>query len=342
MTRGWRARAPLRADLAGGTLDLWPLYLLHPDAMTVNVALSLQARVTYRGGGERWLLRAGDHGRRRSVAQGRVAEAARNAPAGDPFALVLHALAECSPLPPGCLTTTVQGPPGGGLGGSSALLIALMGLLARLGGLPPLRRRGAERARDLEARVLGFPTGTQDHYPAIHGGVLALRYRVGGAAVQRLPADRRALADRLVLAYSGRPHASAPTNWRLFCRRIEGDPVAVRCFARIARAGSRAAEALGEGDWRGLAAAMNADWLARRELDPRLAPRPLLRLEQAARQAGVAAAKCCGAASGGCMLFLLRRPDDRPRVEAALREAGGALLPVRIPARGLVVERIRP
>ena len=36
-------RAPVRADLAGGTLDLWPLYLFHPGARTVNVAISYHA-----------------------------------------------------------------------------------------------------------------------------------------------------------------------------------------------------------------------------------------------------------------------------------------------------------
>jgi len=37
--------APTRVDLAGGTIDIWPLYLFHPGAMTVNFATSLQARV---------------------------------------------------------------------------------------------------------------------------------------------------------------------------------------------------------------------------------------------------------------------------------------------------------
>src|SRR5512136_1849932 len=35
------AHAPCRVDLAGGTLDLWPLYLFHPGAVTVNFALSI-------------------------------------------------------------------------------------------------------------------------------------------------------------------------------------------------------------------------------------------------------------------------------------------------------------
>src|SRR5262249_32818173 len=36
--------APPRVDLAGGTIDIWPLYLFHPGATTVNFALSLYAR----------------------------------------------------------------------------------------------------------------------------------------------------------------------------------------------------------------------------------------------------------------------------------------------------------
>ena len=37
--------APTRCDLAGGTIDIWPLYLFHAGASTVNFALSLRARV---------------------------------------------------------------------------------------------------------------------------------------------------------------------------------------------------------------------------------------------------------------------------------------------------------
>ena len=37
------ARAPTRVDLAGGTLDIWPLYFLHPGALTVNCAITRYA-----------------------------------------------------------------------------------------------------------------------------------------------------------------------------------------------------------------------------------------------------------------------------------------------------------
>ncbi|MBV9211182.1 MAG: hypothetical protein JOZ52_11160, partial [Acidobacteria bacterium] len=35
--------APTRVDLAGGTIDIWPLYLFHPGAATVNFAINLRA-----------------------------------------------------------------------------------------------------------------------------------------------------------------------------------------------------------------------------------------------------------------------------------------------------------
>ena len=42
------AKAPCRVDLAGGTLDIWPLYLFHPGAVTVNFAVQVYATCTVR------------------------------------------------------------------------------------------------------------------------------------------------------------------------------------------------------------------------------------------------------------------------------------------------------
>src|SRR5579862_7715413 len=38
------AKAPCRVDLAGATLDIWPLYLFHDNVVTVNFAVN---RYTY-------------------------------------------------------------------------------------------------------------------------------------------------------------------------------------------------------------------------------------------------------------------------------------------------------
>lgn len=336
---GWRSQAPLRADLAGGTLDIWPLSQLHDDASTVNVALKLSAHVSFQPGGTRWRLRAGDHGARCSLATSGLQRAARRPRPGDPFALVTRVLADAGVDRPGELVTSVDGPPGGGIGGSSALLVALYGMGQRLQDAPIRRSRIPEIARDLESRVLGLPTGVQDYYPAVYGGALWLHYAPGGTEVERLDVDLEFLGARLVLAYSGRPHASAPSNWGIYRRRLEGDPIAVEAFSRIARAAVLAGRSLRNGDLGGLGRAMDDDWAARKVLEPRLAPPDLRRLEAAGRSAGARAAKCCGAASGGCMLFLLRRPGDRPAVEAALTESGARILPATLSSTGLRIRR---
>src|SRR5688572_27255387 len=46
------ARAPTRIDLAGGTIDLWPLYLLHDHPLTVNAAIDIEARARVETTGE--------------------------------------------------------------------------------------------------------------------------------------------------------------------------------------------------------------------------------------------------------------------------------------------------
>jgi D-glycero-alpha-D-manno-heptose-7-phosphate kinase len=37
------AKAPCRVDMAGGTIDIWPLYLFHTHAVTVNFAVDRYA-----------------------------------------------------------------------------------------------------------------------------------------------------------------------------------------------------------------------------------------------------------------------------------------------------------
>src|SRR4029453_10354376 len=50
------ASAPTRIDLAGGTLDIWPLYLFHDGAQTLNAAISLRASCAPRSRSDRRLV----------------------------------------------------------------------------------------------------------------------------------------------------------------------------------------------------------------------------------------------------------------------------------------------
>ena len=70
--------APTRVDLAGGTLDIWPLYLFHPGAATVNFGISLYARCRVEPrADDRVILESRDRGVRFETDVTGVAELAR-------------------------------------------------------------------------------------------------------------------------------------------------------------------------------------------------------------------------------------------------------------------------
>ena len=62
------ASAPTRINLAGGTLDIWPLYLFHPGALTVNVAIDRRASCRVETGWSGVRIESTDTGR---VSEGR-------------------------------------------------------------------------------------------------------------------------------------------------------------------------------------------------------------------------------------------------------------------------------
>ncbi len=330
-----RATAPLRADLAGGTLDLWPLGLLEDGGATVAVAVDLRVEAvagpSRRTG--RLELRAEDLRKERSVDPG-----ALSAGRPGPLELLERTSRAAAPGVPLRLATRSPVRAGSGLGTSSALGVAAAAACRAAAGLPVRRPSLVPLVRDLEARVLGIPTGTQDHEAALRGGIVVLAHRPGGARVARLAgAALAALRECLLLVDSGKGRSSGVSNWDLFRRRIEGDAAAVRAFRKVARAGSRAAEALVAGDLRALGRAMREDMAARADWSPLVLTPALEAILGAARRAGALGEKVCGAGGGGYAV-ILAPPDRRARIAAAVREAGGDPSPARPTGRGLRLE----
>jgi D-glycero-alpha-D-manno-heptose-7-phosphate kinase len=131
MAQAVTAHAPCRVDLAGGTLDIWPLYLFHAGAVTVNFAVNLltRCRVT-RLPGKRIHLKSIDTQREETFANLAALCGARR------FQHPLAARLVAFFAPEGGLAveTHSESPPGAGISGSSALMVAAT---AALGGIRP-------------------------------------------------------------------------------------------------------------------------------------------------------------------------------------------------------------
>lgn len=317
------ARAPTRIDLAGGTLDIWPICLLEPGAVTVNLAIDrlATARARPRTDGA-FVFTSVD---RRVESRHADLAALRTE-----TQLPLHREVALALAPEGGLELATESgvPPGSGLGGSSALFVAAaratMSATARDADEATLLRLVA----DMEARVIRVPTGTQDYVSAIHGGLSAIRFPPGGPQRDGIPADLDALAARIVLVYTGVPHDSAFNNWKLTKAYLDGDADVQAGFRAIAEAARILRGALLVNDLETAGDAVKADWEARRKLAPGISTKEIDALGEVAADAGAQAMKACGAGGGGCVFFWCR-DGSREAVASALRKSGADVLKFR-------------
>jgi len=326
--------APTRVDLAGGTIDIWPLYLFHPGATTVNFALSLRAhcRIETRND-DRVILESRD---RNVVLETRLDQIDQLFHE-EQLELVAKLVHFFKPAKGFHLTAHSEVPAGAGLAGSSALNIACVGALNRLVG----NRYGVQKfvtvAANVETTVIKVPAGFQDYYPALYGSVSCLHFRADGIEREALEVNAAELENRIAICYTGEPRLSGINNWEIFKRHIDGDRPLFQMFDSIRDSAIRMRELLLADDWERIATSMQQAHPNRKQLAPNITTPQMDRLIEKALANGAAAAKVCGAGGGGCIAFLCSE-GKKAQVENALAaESGVEILKWKVAHEGLVV-----
>jgi D-glycero-alpha-D-manno-heptose-7-phosphate kinase len=320
--------APTRIDLAGGTIDIWPLYLFHPGALTLNAAISLRAHVDVESRTDGAVVL-------RSIDTNRMVRATRwtELDGGGDLALLAH-LARHYRLENATLTTRGESPAGAGIAGSSALTIAVCGALARWTGDACDAAHLLQVAMNCECQTIRVPTGVQDYRPALYGGVAAIELGVAGITRVGIGVDPQELERRIVLAYTGAPRNSGTNNWEITKRHTDGDRHIFDCFERIRDTAAAMRAALERGDWDEVGRQIATEWDNRKRLAPGVTTPVIDDLIARAQAAGATAAKVCGAGGGGC-LFCYGPPHARPAIADALAAGGARLLDYHIETEGL-------
>ncbi|MGK7344762.1 MAG: GHMP family kinase ATP-binding protein [Candidatus Nitrospinota bacterium M3_3B_026] len=325
------ATAPARIDLAGGTLDIWPLNLMFDGPVTVNMAVDIRARASVKRKRDNRIILISEDREKRMEFENLRALHHRHALG------MLSRIAERFLDGGGVeIRTRSEAPAGAGLAGSSALNIAITAAMARLAD----ERLGGERliavARDIEAALLRVPTGLQDYGAAVYGGVNVFHFPPGGMRRENLPAAGRLLEERILLFYSGQSRNSGINNWEMFKRVIEGDRRAVSRFGKIAALAREAAGALRRGDMESFVRAVRQEWKARRGLFPGISTPMIDKAAARARRAGADAARILGAGGGGCFIIIVA-PRLREAVARAVEGAGPRRIPFSLSGGGLKV-----
>ncbi len=328
------ATAPCRVDLAGGGLDVWPVYLFHPGAVALNVAVDRRAWCRAELGGE------GVHVESKDTLQKASADTVEQLSGSGALALVREVLRALEVDSGVRVATRSPVPETAGLGAGAALAVAVAAAVSAARGRAIDPDRLWPLLRDAEARRRGRPVGARDFQPALYGGAVALHLEPGRPRMEALAVDPARVEESLLLVDAGSPGASGPAEWEAVKGQVEGHDRVREALAEVATVARKTREALLAGRFEDVVDLFAAEWEARRRLGPGAATPEIDRAIEVARGAG-AAAKPCGA-GGGSVVAVWAPPGDRGpgRREAALEAlsaAGFRVFPARVDLRGLEV-----
>jgi D-glycero-alpha-D-manno-heptose-7-phosphate kinase len=333
------ATAPTRVDLAGGTLDLWPIHNLLPLRATVNVAVSLNATVTIEPSKDgKFHLVSDDQNLADSGDFGHICKSKNLGLLG----ILLTAVWD-QQLPPIKMTTSAKSPAGAGLGGSSCLSVTVLKALwtakERITGrIQNISEEQLVRtAQDIESVVIHAPTGIQDYWGAVRGGINIIEYPFGNTTIQTLPGsiwDDQGF--KLICCYSGKSRASAINNWEIFKGIYDRDQKLIDRMKEIGEVAAACATAVKSKEWNKVIESSHAEWLLRCKLWPAIETTETRAIDTAAKQAGAIFTRVCGAGGGGVMAVFA--PQDRVQsVCQSMTAAGGQVLDVTVGGPGLSV-----
>jgi D-glycero-alpha-D-manno-heptose-7-phosphate kinase len=335
------ATVPTRIDLAGGTLDVYPLYLFEGGGLTVNAAISVHGHVTVEERSDSQIhIQSEDTGAEESFAS-----LDEMAPGGN-LDLIKRALRfyrrESNSSRGLNITMRSEAPHGSGLGASSALLMALSSALNEIDGLGLSKGHIIDLGANIEAQAIGVPTGKQDYFPPLFGGICSIWFDVDGHRLEQLhkaePSDMRdlinCLNERLILTFTNINRFSGATNWAMLKRYIDKEGDTVAHLRRIKEVAQAMRHSLVAGDMEEFARLLAVEWENRKVLAEGVTTPEIDAMIAAAEAKGARASKLCGAGGGGCMITYAE-PENVPAVTKALAAAGATPLPFRIVPTGI-------
>jgi len=328
----FRARAPLRISLCGGGTDVAP-YPEEHGGMVLSATINQYAYASLRPRRDSRLTLASldydvvaryDHPRRLKL---------------DGNLDLIKAVVRAFKVRRGAgLWVHSDAPPGSGLGSSSTLVVALIGVMGEWLGRPLTSYDVAELAYRIERVDLGLAGGRQDQYAAAFGGFNFIEFGAEGTVVNPLrirPDVLNELEYRLLLCYMGQTRQSARIIERQTAAYRSGQSAVVEALHQLKAGTLEMKKALLLGKVDAIGELLHQAWESKKRLDEGISNSHVDRLYQLARREGAIGGKMPGAGGGGYFL-LLTRFDRKHRVAAVLEKHGGQVVPFQFERRGLV------
>ncbi|MFL6467420.1 MAG: GHMP kinase [Pyrinomonadaceae bacterium] len=324
--------APTRVDLAGGTIDIPPIFLFHEGASTINFAIDLTAhcRIETRND-DRISIESIDRCEKFEIGLSELSKL-KNEPRLELLSKLVYFF---RPEVGFNMITRSEAPAGAGLAGSSTLNIACIGALNELVGKRYSPDKFIQIAANIETQVIKVPAGFQDYYSAQYGSVASIHFAEDGIRREPLDVDIAVLQERIVVIYTGEPRNSGTNNWEITKRHIDGDRELFELFDGIRDTSLQLREALLASDWDKVGDVLRHAHPQRKKLSPNITTPHMDYLIDIALANGAIAPKVCGAGGGGCIAFYCESGRTEHVISAFNAEEGAQVLNFNIHTNGL-------
>lgn len=228
-------------------------------------------------------------------------------------------------------------PPGSGLGASSAMMVALVGLLMQWQNRPLTAHEIARSAYHIERVELGIRGGLQDQYASTFGGFNFIEFlsdRVVVNPVVVSPDIQNELQYNLLLMFTGRIRLSAQIIEDQVERYTSGNSESIEALRELKRLSIEMRDCLIDKRLSTLGALLHEQWQHKKRMSPRISTPELDRIYDEALKAGSTGGKVTGAGGGGYMLFYCPN-ESRHQVARRLTDLGCAVADFSFEPAGL-------
>lgn len=317
-------KSPTRVDLVGGTCDLWPIYNFIQPVYTINLAIDIftYAEIIERAD-KKIILKSEDinlHQEFSNLTEFLDCE-------DEKLTLLKPHIHYWMPEKGFELTTKSESPIGGGLGGSSSLSISIITAFSEFCEKKLMEEEKVRLASNIEAQILKTPTGTQDYYPPIYGGALALEYNPLEVVVHKLNFPKEIFDEKFVLVYTGKPHHSGMNNWQVLKNVIDGDKNSIHFLNQLAQESVNTFQELQNNNWECLSNTFDKEYNIRTLLSEVFTIPEIDHLREISQDNQLGDIKICGAGGGGCVILWANDRAAKEQLCKKVENLGFKVLP---------------
>jgi D-glycero-alpha-D-manno-heptose-7-phosphate kinase len=333
----YRSKAPLRIGLAGGGTDVSPYCDLYGGAI-LNATISLYAYASIELTDQPVVeIRALDRGE--SV----MYPLADTLPVDGKLDLAKgaynHIVKKYEKVPCGfTLTTLVDAPAGSGLGSSSTLMVAIIGVFAEWLNLPLGEYDIAQMAYDIERVELAMAGGKQDQYAATFGGFNYMEFFADNKVIVnplRIKQEYiNELENNLVLYFTATSRLSSTIIEAQSKNVTEKNQQSIDAMHHLKEQSVMMKEALLKGNIHEIGKILDFGFRYKKQMAKGISNDSLDNVYEAALKAGATGGKISGAGGGGFMMFYCPG-NTRFAVSETLKSFGGSISPYQFTERGL-------